>query len=301
MGLLLGCLLFAAPAGAQEWVDFNRRYMETVVALLKRLPSTRAHWAFVARTKLPLRVSDDIHRVDDHMVASYDPVGKDIHIDEVRLIQEAEGLTDQGVSTGTAAEVLAWKSLPTVVHEITHAINDEGVRKAAGGEFLFKELEDEVVAFYDGLLALFDMIQEKPELWSGERILDIDRVEADYLKEWLKGADDLEETVESVYPRNTRLLKTEPERLIALLDAELERDLDILALLRSGRPYSSSRFASAAEAARHFERVHAMRRATRAVLADPARLARVRAYYKDAVEDRRRRLEARRPAPEASP
>lgn len=295
MGALLAFLLLAAPAGAQEWSDFNRRYLETVVKLLKRLPSTQAHWAYVARTKIPLRVSDDITRVDDHMVASFDPVRRNIHIDEVRLIQEAEALTDQGVSSATVAEVLAWKSLPVVVHEIAHALNAEGASKAAGGAFLFRELEDEVVAFYDGLLALFDMIREKPELWREDRILEIDKVEADYLREWLKGADDLEATVEAVYHRNTRLLKAEPERLLASLERDIAAAEDVLAVLRSGEPFSSRSFASAADAEDYFRRVAAMKRATRAAVADPARFARVKAYYRDALADRRARLESRRP------
>jgi len=299
-------LAFAPPAAAEEWAEFDRPYLETAVALLKRLPSTREVWRFVQRERIPLEVSDNPAHVDDNTLGAYDMVDRHIYIDEVVLIREAEGLVDEGVSPRTAAEVLAWKSLPVVVHELTHGLVHDKVRKMMGRAFIFPSVEDEQIAFYSGSLALFDMFDEKPELWSQERLLAMDETEGHVLKAWIKGPRVLERYVELLYEERPSLIADDDKKLLEVAQNRVDSVRARIAAMREARRAMdahgpemagvSQRFLRELPAAlAHSERALAILTDTRDVLSDPSSLTRLRAFYKSELEARRARIEARRP------
>ncbi|TBR20971.1 hypothetical protein EPO15_11495 [bacterium] len=306
MGPLLAALL-SLPAAAQEWSDFDRPYLSEAVALLKRLPSTRAVWRFTARERIPLEVTDNPSHVDDNTLGAYDMVDRHIYIDEVVLIREAEGLVDGGASSTTTARVLAWKSLPVVVHELTHGLVHDEVRRMMGRPFIFPSVEDEQIAFYAGSLALFDMFDEKPELWSRERLLDLDETSGQVLKAWLRGADVLERFIARLYDGRPSLVHDADAELLAVAQRRVDSTRADLQAMRDTRrtiaAYGpemagvSQRFLrELPPAIAHAERALAILTDTRDLLADPAALKLLRAYYKKGLEERRAALEARRPA-----
>jgi hypothetical protein len=300
------CALLLPTAHAQEWSEFNRPYLETAVSLLKRLPATREHWRFVQKERIPLEVTDNPSHVDDNTLGAYDMVERHINIDEVELIRAAEGLVDDGVSTKTTAEVLAWKSLPVLVHELTHGMIHDRVWRLFGRPFVFPSLEDEKLAFYDECLALFDMFDEKPELWSRERILEMDKTQALVLKAWLRGPTGLEALVTDLYEGRPSLLveKDEPLRLIAeRRAASLRRSIAAMReASRAATDYGpemagvSQRFlADLPQALEHAEKSLKLVTAAQGILADPESLKRLKAFYRTELEARRAKLEARRP------
>lgn len=300
------CALPLLPAQAQEWSDFNRPYLETAVSLLKRLPSTREHWRFVQKERIPLEVTDNPAHVDDNILGAYDMVDRHIYIDSVELLRAAEGLVDDGVSNKTTAEVLAWKSLPVVVHELTHGMIHDRVWRLYGRPFVFPSLEDEKLAFYDECLALFDMFDEKPELWSRERLLEMDKTQAMVLKAWLRGPAGLEELVTALYDERPSLLteKDDSLRLIAQRRAEsLRNSIAVMrAASRAATAYGpemagvSQRFlADLPQTLAHAETSLKLVGAAHDILSDPDSLKRLKAFYKAELETRRAKLEARRP------
>lgn len=300
-------LLAPATAAAQEWKDFNRTYMETVVGLLKRLSSTREHWAFLARTKLDLEVTDNPAHVDDSIVGAYDMIERRMYLDEVRLLEGAEQMMDAGASAKTTAEVLAWKSLPTIVHELTHAKNHEALRRLVGGPVSFPSVEDEQVAFYEGCLALFELFEERPELWDKGRILDFEKINADILKAWLAGPGVLDRVVAATYEGRPVLFKETSKELLLRVDRRIESLRRSIASMRAAQSAGQTRGPEMAGmvrgrdkdlpgALRYAEGALASQLSTRKVLADPEALERLRAFYRESLADRRARLEARRPS-----
>lgn len=306
---LLCALTLLAPgaAHAQEWKDLNRTYMESVVGLLKRLRSTREHWAFIVRAKVDLEVTDNPAHVDDNVVGAYDMIERRMFIDEVRLMEGAEQMMDAGASAKTAAEVLAWKSLPTIVHEITHAKNHEQVRRLVGGSVSFPNVEDEQVAFYEGCLALFEMFEERPELWDKDRILDFEEINADILKAWLAGPGVLDRVVADTYAGRPVLLKETSKELLLRVDRRIESLRRSIAAMRAAQGAAQTGGPEMAGmvrrqkkdlpgALRYAEGALASQLSTRKILADPGALERLRAFYRESLADRRARLEARRPS-----
>lgn len=313
MGLLSPALALAlslfplSPASAEEWAEFDRPYLKTAVDLLKRLPSTREVWRFVARERIPLEVTDNPAHVDDNTLGAYDMVERHIYIDEVVLIREAEKLVDQGVSAPTAAQVLAWKSLPVVVHELTHGMVHDEVRRLMGRAFIFPSVEDEQIAFYAGCLALFDMFDEKPDLWAEERLLEMDETEGRVLQAWLLGPRALERLVSAMYDERPSLLADDDKELLAVAQRRVDSTRERLAAMRATQRAAAAHGPEMAgvsqrtlrelsQALKYEERALAILTDTRDLLSDRAALARLRAHYKKGLEERRARLEARRPA-----
>ena len=306
-GLLFAAsLLAASPARAQEWKEFNRPYMETVVGLLKRLRSTRELWVFVTRRKVGLEVTDNPAHVDDSIVGAYDMVEERMFLDEVRLLDGAEQLLDAGASNATAAQVLAWKSMSTIVHELTHAKTHDEVRRRVGRPIAFPSVEDERLAFYEGCLALFELFEEKPELWDRSRILDMEKVDADYLAAWLEGPGMLERAVAETYEGRPRLLEEEPAALLARVDERIRNLRGSISRMRELQSVSHKagaendgiarrRYRDLPASLRYAERALAIQLSTREAIADPASLEALRGFYRKALAERRARLEARRP------
>lgn len=306
-GLLLAASLLACPAArAQEWKEFNRPYMEAVVGLLKRLRSTREHWAFIVRRKVDLEVTDNPAHVDDSVVGAYDMVEERMFLDEVRLLDGAEQLLDQGASKATTAQVLAWKSMSTIVHELTHAKTHDEVRSLLGRPIAFPSVEDERLAFYEGCLALFELFEEKPELWDRRRILDMEKIDADYLEAWLEGPGMLERAVTETYEGRPRLLEEKPEALLARVDerirdlrARIARMKELRRVVDKGGAEADGiarrRYRDLPGSIRYAERALAIQHSTREAVADPASLESLRGFYRKALAQRRARLEARRP------
>ncbi|MBI5596384.1 MAG: hypothetical protein HY928_09885 [Elusimicrobia bacterium] len=304
--LLALALLPATAVHGQEWGEFDRPYLETVVGLLKRLRSTREHWAFVSRRKIDLVVTDNPAHVDDSVVGAYDMVEERMFLDEVRLLEGAEQLLDEGASAGTTAKVLAWKSMFTVVHELTHAKTHDQVRRLVGRPIAFPSVEDERLAFYEGCLALFELFEERPELWERGRILDMERVAAGYLEAWLEGPGVLERAVAQTYEERPQLLKEKPEMLLARVDERIRSLRSSVADMRALQRVADKdgaemtgiarrRFKDLAASLRYAERALAVQVSTREAVADPVSLEKLRAFYRESLAERRALLEARRP------
>lgn len=295
-----------SQARAQEWGELSRDYSRLVVALLETLPSTRRHAAFLLEKRIDLTVTDSPTHVDDNILGAYDFVERRIYVDEVRLLNGAEELLNQGVPRKDAAEILAWKTLPTIVHEATHAMTHHAVERGAGRRLLLYVLEDELLAFYDELLALHELLRRRPGLWREDRILSIERSYGDILRDWNKGGLALERRVMRLYDGVDPLLTTPLPDLLGRLDGdirELKETLeDLRRLARQGDEHAvlerealaRRTFRSLAEMVRYAQAKLELNSQAREALSEPKSYRRLKDFYRAELRERLERLERRR-------
>jgi hypothetical protein len=302
MAAALALLALVLPAAGEEWTDYSRDYSRDVVALLGRLPSTQRHWAYLLREKIDLKVTDSPARVSDNTLACFDPIERRMYLDEVLLLDSAEELADRKIAREEIAETLAWKSLPVVVHETTHAMAYDGLARAVGLRFHLHVLEGEMLSFYDEVLAMRDMFRERPELWSRERILKMDQAEGQIFAALEKGPADLDAMVRRIYSGLPSVIKGDKAALSAQLDATIaaiEGRLDTfrqaaaegqdLSELESGI-VARKTFASLAELIRYDQKALVVRKAARKVLAEPRRFAAFKGFYERELAERLKRI-----------
>ncbi|MEK7858595.1 MAG: hypothetical protein AAB320_05575 [Elusimicrobiota bacterium] len=299
--LLLAILLTPAASLGQEWPEFSKDYHRQVISLLRRLPATRRHAAFILDSRVALEVTDNPTKVDDHVQAVYDMVERRISIDEVRLLEGAEELIDQGAPRALVAEILAWKTLPTIVHEITHAMSHRDQERLLGGRFLFGCLESELLSFYDELLVQHELYKERPDLWRRDKILKIERSYGEMLLSWRRGQGELDAQVRAMYGEAPSLLSAPKEELVAGVARRilvLEGSLAELRGLRREAEGALRRdevvrrdFQRLAEAIAYTESLLEAKRATRQALADDASRGKLQDRYRAELAKRRGRLE----------
>jgi hypothetical protein len=303
---LLACLLCPAAALGQEWTDFSRDYHREVIALLRRLASTRGHAAFILDSRIPLDVTDNPTRVDDNVQAAYDLVDRRIYVDEVRLMEGAEELLDQGAPQAVVAEVLAWKTLPTIAHEITHAITHRELERRLGRRFILPCLESEMLSFYDELMVQHELFRERPKLWAPEKILKIERSYGESLLAWKHGRPALDAMIRDIYDGTPELLAAPKEDLVAAVDRRIEQVSQSLAELRRQRGRAGARggqrrdevvhrdFSSESALIVYAESTAEMLRETRGVIDDERSWRQTQDYFRAQLAQRRERLESLR-------
>lgn len=261
-------LALSAAARAEppdDWARYySKDYDRAVLALLARLPSTRAHAAFLLEERLDLVVTDSIDRVDDDVLGCYDLASRRLFVDKVRLLNGADELEDGGAPRGGVGEILAYKTLPTIVHETRHAMTHRALQKEFGAWLALPYVESEQLSFYDEVLALRDMFRERPKLWSPGKILSIEKDEADVLRIFERGPDQLDALVRRLYAASSSVLADPRDKL---LDKALRRERGFTA---AGN-----------------ERAAGLYRATARVLEDDASFARLQSFFRDGLAAKR--------------
>lgn len=302
--VLLLTALTARDAGALAWRELDKDYTRTTVSTLKRLEATREHARFVLRRRVELYITDSDAHMNPGAFASYNLQYKVMYMDKDRLMNGAMELKEMGFRTDEIGDILAWKTLPIIVHELTHAMTDARSEKNLGVRFLLTVLEDELICFFDELLALQELFGQRPVLWHRGMILDIDRVHADMLLAWKKDEAALRRHVRRLYPHLPSLETASRGELLeharAFTEAAME---DLQKVRRTRRKCAKSKgsegCASAAELARS-ERVYRERlrwgKGTERFLSTEEGLDRVREFYSAEVERRLERLRSVREA-----
>lgn len=244
-------------------------------------------------------MSDSPAVIPEDALGAYDFTADRMIIDEVRLLDGAEELLDKGFSRGEAADILAWKMLPTVVHEITHAMTHHDMVELFGGPMVLPFVEEEVLAFFDMVLVLREMFEKRPVLWDRKMILDIERTNASVLRAWKKDTSVLERMVAASYPDLSPLAGTPRKDLLAAAEldsvAAEDRVRELRGLLEDEA--AAGHRDRILRLLRQAESLRVRRRKTVEVLADEGSYKRLKSYYKARLDERKRRLDEPREDP----
>lgn len=298
--------LAAAARYVEAHPDFGSRFARRWEEALGELSSLKEHRDFVLRKKsIRLRIEDPkpgagISR--DTAVAAYKDGG--LYLNRVALVLEAHNLESIGVPHEQTPEILAWKFLSTLAHEIRHGIIQQEL-EARAGFFTPILLEDEVLASFDEVVVLKEAIAARSRFWEKRLLLHIDKENGTLLADWARPGG-LERNVRERYPAKVSALEIGREGLLRELEEEERRLKGILRDTETARRIlASARTAAEREAARKYldtppgdaevrRMVEANRRAREGV-ADPRRWKIFSDYMRRRVDALRREWRRQHP------
>jgi len=212
--VLLAVLLLCPPAwagrqpttpeqreAAAEFVrrdpDFGRRFSRAWEKTINELESTRAHAAFLfGKEKIPVVYVDPGLTLEESMIAMFEgPTGRFL-VNRTDLALSALRLSQTGVPSKEVPEVLAWKMLPALAHELRHAIVREELLKAFGSPCGEVFLDDELLAYADTARVAREAVGLHPEYWEESLLLpDLDANSGILIDAWERGPKIMLETV----------------------------------------------------------------------------------------------------------
>lgn len=304
--LALGTL-WASGVRALEWETLDREFCRAAVAALRRLDASREHAAFALRERIDLVIAPRGKGFSADALGSYDARQRRMYLDKKTLLAGAEELSAMGLRPEEVSEALAWKMLPTLVHELGHGMIGRKLQDELRVPFNMPVLEDEMLSFFDEVLVLHDSFAARPELWHPGMILDIEEDQAALLQAWRRRTEDLQESVRRAYPKRFSVLEAEDSWLWSWNASETLRDEKLLAEVRALRrrvaaappgeiPEADRKLRELRESERTARNLLEEDRRIRRVLADPVLLGRLRAFYRRELAARVRALAALREA-----
>ncbi len=155
-------LLPGSPARADE--AFEGAYLGEIVSALGALDSTREHLEFVKSDGLDLRiVAPEAENLGGF--GSYRKLSDEILINAELIEEGRRELAESGFSPAEVAEILAWKTLPVIAHEIRHAMLDRRLKKRRGLTFDIPTVENEAIAYIDEAAVVLDAMKNRRGLW----------------------------------------------------------------------------------------------------------------------------------------
>ncbi|MBI4425709.1 MAG: hypothetical protein HY554_18405 [Elusimicrobia bacterium] len=231
LAFLLAALAFAGPQGpAKSWRDvisrqaaehtwdgLDRAFASEAVRALGALASTREHLAFVKRRGIDLLVVSVGDKLPEGAMGSYVDADRAMYINEADLMSGAKELRASGTPEPEVPRVLAWKFLPTIVHEIRHGITRQRARERAGLNVRMNPLESEFISFLDEIRVLREALRARPELWADRsRVLEIEKGSAILLRAVDKDVGALKALVRGVddYASKPVILEAKRETLV---------------------------------------------------------------------------------------
>ncbi|MBI3297690.1 MAG: hypothetical protein HYZ75_05970 [Elusimicrobia bacterium] len=292
MGAILVLLLSAAAWAGEDPVayaarraDLGRKFSAQWRHLLKSLPELAEHHRFVeSRPRVDLRFPAPGDGFSEHTVAIYEE-GL-VRVNRRWLAAGGAALEAKGVPYARVPEILAWKALPVLVHELRHGINSVEMRAELGRVCDNFIVEEEAVAYRDQTAALKALLARGKPAFHEALYVDADRVSFSVLRAWDAGPG---EFMEDVRARNEGKLSALTSTRAELLEAAaslLDDSRANLAAWRSKDPEARARLlkelgpnaeARSAELVRHNEDCAA-------IFSDPELYGRWRRFFSERVE-----------------
>ncbi|MBI4348144.1 MAG: hypothetical protein HY553_14990 [Elusimicrobia bacterium] len=219
-------------AALHSWDPLDGRFANETVAALQRLRSAAEHLRFVKARGIDLKVTEPNERLPATAIGSYIEEENAMYINQDELMKGAGELRRQGAPEEAIPEILAWKFLPTTIHEIRHAMTRDRIRRQLGIDLKLNPLEGEYISFLDEARVFREAVRVRPELWSDpSRILEVERTAGRILEELDRGVPALQAMVDAMYDGKPSLLREPRDKLIEEYErrrASLEKDADEL-------------------------------------------------------------------------
>lgn len=197
LALAVGVMLSAPrPISARmDWDALSPLYIKSLVVILSTLDTTRDHFLFVKKEDIDLKVIMPGDRMQATTLGLYVDRENSMFLNRSMLLKGAEELRRKGTPDSVIPEILAWKTIHIVVHEIRHGMNSQGLIAKKGVYFPLTYIEDEYIAFIDQMATIHEVLVVRPELWEIERILDIEKNVAVLIEAQQRSVDGLKALV----------------------------------------------------------------------------------------------------------
>lgn len=223
-GLLSGQENWRAAIARQSWDPLDRRYAEETIAALQRLKSTRGLLAFVKRHGIDLVVEAPGGALPENALGCYVDDERRIYMNKEDLMKGVQELRRKGTPEDAIPGVLAWKFLPTVVHEIRHGLTRQRLRER-GLNVRLSPLESETISFLEEAVVFREEVQARPKLWADHsEILEVEESTGHLLQALDKDVGEVKVMVGNLYGGKASILDTPREGLVA----EYRRRLDVV-------------------------------------------------------------------------
>ncbi|MBI3554054.1 MAG: hypothetical protein HY077_16280 [Elusimicrobia bacterium] len=288
-------ILALTPARAQEEASFRKAFYRECVSALGQLDSTKEHLSFVLKHGIDLQISTSTAKIPAQAVGLYRDADKKMYINEDILDKGRRELYYRSVEDAEVPKILAWKLLPTLGHEIRHAITHEKIRRQLGFSFDMPSLEDEMISFVDTVRVLEEAIQKNPDFWLGRLSLRIDGSDSALLGAWKKNPTALKQLVEPLYPITPSVLDLTHAEFLARVDASVKERRETRAMVVKAQKLITELKDPAARAreqrllddseADQTSRVDLERfERLRGVMGDPANYAKLKKFFKSQIQ-----------------
>lgn len=211
-------------AAADAFIKDNPRFGSQVATelryLLGSLSSTKEHSLFVRkRKKVAFIMQDPGENLSRTTVAKYLPGA--VYVNRYRMVVAALRLERRGLPLDEIPEVLAWKMIPVIGHELRHGMIHEDMKDILGYYCpLALARENEVIAYFDEQNIIREVTAKRPELYRKRMLVGhIERHQGRVLMAWDGGLQGLKGYVARYYPKRRWVLETEREVLLASIEA----------------------------------------------------------------------------------
>lgn len=218
---LIALLLAAAPVFAQDDAAFRQRFYKECVAAMGQFETTREHLAFARKNGISLALSTSTAEIPEDMLGVYSDGDRKIYINVAMIAAKQRELRYKTIDDAEVPRVVARKTLPTIAHELRHAMTAAKMRRELGFNFSLENLETEMISFVDEVRVLKEESEKEPDYWSGPLFLRSDASEWTELMAFRKNPTALKELVEPLYPGAPSVLAMSRDELLTQLDKKL--------------------------------------------------------------------------------
>lgn len=244
---LFAALLCAAPARAidraspevdaylAKRTDLGPKFSAQWRRMLRSQPGLRESYRFVeSQARVDLRFPGGGEGFGEHTLAIYNE-GL-VRVNRRWLAQGGAALEARGVPYAKVPEVLAWKALPVLVHELRHGITEVEMKAELGRVCSDYIYEDEVVAFRDQVSAVKYLLSLRLPAFHDAIFVETDRASANILEAWEAGPGAFIGGIRDSYPGKLSALDTPREELAETSRSLLAEAREKLALWRGKDP-----------------------------------------------------------------
>lgn len=244
MTLLLAAVLLAAAepvpadpvAYAAMRTDLGTKFSAAWRRLLRGQPELADQYRFIqSRPRVDLRFPAPSDGFSEYTIATYDE-GL-IRVNRRWLAAGGAALEAKGVPYSHVPELMAWKALPILVHEVRHGITAEEMRLELGRVCDNFIVEEEAVAYRDEAAGLRSLLARGlPAFHDALYVAAADDVTADVLRDWNGGPEVFMAGVRARNPGKLSALTSTRAELLETAQGLLDRRRADLAAWRSKDP-----------------------------------------------------------------
>jgi len=253
--------------------------------------------AFLDRKKVDLRIEDRSGPSGRKVRGSYDGSLNVMFLDKGFLLRSARQVSRKVKGDKAVADVLAWKMMPTLAHELSHGMVHEKLDAVLGIPFWYVFLEDEILAYADEGAALRELFRKRGELWEKGMILDTEVYALSLVRAWDRGMPSVERLAKKRYKNRESVFTASRIELVRESQERIRKAEEGLArvpedkryfsqLIKDGSPTAAAKLEKVREAERVYRRIQDKEKRRLAVWSSAERFERLRKFYRKEIDER---------------